>query len=152
MAATMDAPPVQYVKTSDSYDIAYAVCGEGPPLVLAPGPVDHLGLVWRIPRRREVLEQLAARFRVVRYDGRGQGLSMRGLRGRLVLEDWALDLEAVVEANQLDHFVLVHGGSTAHSSVYYAVEHPERVDALILENMPLARQNTVPAALDGGCS
>src|SRR2546423_93580 len=28
----MDAPPVQYVSTSDGYDIAYTVSGAGPPL------------------------------------------------------------------------------------------------------------------------
>jgi hypothetical protein len=32
----MDAPPVQYVTTSDGYDIAYGVSGEGPLLIHVP--------------------------------------------------------------------------------------------------------------------
>ena len=144
----MNAPPVQYVTTSDGYDIAYSVTGEGRPLVLAPGPLNHLGWIWRRPRTRAILERLASRFRLVQYDGRGQGLSMRGLRENPTLEDWLLDLEAVVEGAGLERFVLVHGGSPAFSSVLYSVKNPERVEALVLENVPLARRNTVPAALD----
>jgi DNA-binding CsgD family transcriptional regulator/pimeloyl-ACP methyl ester carboxylesterase len=144
----MNAPSVQYVTTSDGYDIAYTVSGEGRALVLAPGPLNHLGWMWRRPASREVLDQLSTLFHLVSYDGRGQGLSMRGLRDDLVLEDWALDLEAVVDAVGFDRFVLVHGGSSAYPSVSYAVKHPERVEALILESMPLFRRSTVPEALD----
>ena len=144
----MNAPPVQYVRTSDGYDIAYTVCGAGRPLILAPGPLDHLGWLWRHPAKRVVLEELASRFRLIQYDARGQGLSTRGLTDDSVMEDWELDLEAVVDTLGLKRFVLAHGGSSAFTSVSYAIKHPERVDALILENMPLTRRNTVPIALD----
>ena len=73
---------------------------------------------------------------------------MRGLREGLSLEDWELDLEAVVDRLGFSHFILVHGGSSAYVSVSYAVKHPDRVDALVLENMPLERRSTVPPALD----
>ena len=45
----MNVPPVQYVTTSDGYDIAYTVCGEGRPLILGPGPVHSLNWMWRRP-------------------------------------------------------------------------------------------------------
>jgi DNA-binding CsgD family transcriptional regulator/pimeloyl-ACP methyl ester carboxylesterase len=144
----MNAPAVQYVTTSDGVSIAYSVAGEGRPLVLGPGPLNHLGWIWRRPLTRAILERLTSHFRLVQYDGRGQGLSMRGLKDNLRLEDWLLDLEAVVEAAGLERFVLVHGGSPAFSSVLYSVKNPERVEALILENIPLARRSTVPASLD----
>ena len=41
----MDAPPVQYVTTADGYSIAYSVCGEGQPFVVAPPTFHHLQLV-----------------------------------------------------------------------------------------------------------
>jgi len=45
----MDAPPVQYVTTSDGYNIAYTVCGEGTPLVFMSSPFMHVQLYWSTP-------------------------------------------------------------------------------------------------------
>jgi hypothetical protein len=65
----MDAPPVQYVKTSDGYSIAYAVQGEGMPLVVAPAGFSHVQLNWKnrffVPTRPSMFEVLADRFRLV---------------------------------------------------------------------------------------
>ena len=33
-------------ETPDGFDIAYAVSGEGRPLVLMPQPVNHIGIEW----------------------------------------------------------------------------------------------------------
>ena len=35
----MDAPPIQYAKTSDAVNIAFWAIGNGPPLVMLPHPV-----------------------------------------------------------------------------------------------------------------
>ena len=41
-------PQIQYAKTSDGVNIAYATEGEGPPLVLLPIPmVSHVGAAVR---------------------------------------------------------------------------------------------------------
>ena len=74
----MEPPAVQYVTTSDGYDIAYTISGEGPPLVLTPTPFGHLSNDWQW-WKRSLLEALTQRFRLVRYDSRGQGMSSRGL-------------------------------------------------------------------------
>jgi hypothetical protein len=58
----MEAPPVQYAKTSDGFDIAYAVSGEGRPLVFMPGNFDHVQLAWRYPGLDVWLQALSARF------------------------------------------------------------------------------------------
>ena len=95
----MDAPPVQYVQTSDGVSIAYGVAGEGTPLLLPPYVHSHVQLNWQndliIARRTRVLRRLAKRFRVITFDNRGQGLSSRGLPGNLALSDFDSDTEAV---------------------------------------------------------
>ena len=46
----MGAPgDVYYARTSDGVDIAYTVFGEGPALLVAPGFVTHLDLIWDLP-------------------------------------------------------------------------------------------------------
>jgi hypothetical protein len=67
----MDAPPVQYVKTSDGYDIAYTICGEGPPYIYMPHLANHVRLSWSVPERAAWLQGLASRFTLICYDSRG---------------------------------------------------------------------------------
>lgn len=75
----MDAPPVQYVTTSDGVSIAYAVSGSGPTLVILPGAFEHVQLAWQYPPLQPWLEGLAQRFQVIQIDERGAGMSTRGL-------------------------------------------------------------------------
>ena len=128
----MDAPPVHYVKTSDGYDIAYCVSGEGPPLVFMPRPMNHLNLYWTENTwYREWLVALASRFKLVQYDGRGQGLSSRGLRPEIAWDDFGQDLKAVIDRLELDDFVLMAAGPFCHLSARYAIRNPDRVRALV---------------------
>ena len=125
----MDAPTVRYTATSDGFDIAYVAEGEGLPLVYLPFHFNHAQRRWTGPLYARGLSGVR---RVYLYDSRGQGLSTRGLRTTPTLEDYARDLEAVIEANHLDRFALAAYGGFAHVAVRYAIEHPERVEALIL--------------------
>jgi len=92
----LDAPPVQYVKASDGYDIAYTACGSGLPLVHLPVVFNYFSLQWRSGIRREPFEALAERFRLYLYDGRGQGLSSRGSKSQISIESLESDLNAVL--------------------------------------------------------
>lgn len=128
----MEPPPVQYVRTPDGFHIAYTVCGEGESFVFMPWPFSHRGLWWQSKFGRPLSEALAQRFRLVQYDSRGQGMSTRGLPEDHCLEDYLLDLEAVVDRLGLQRFVLMAGPLMNHVAVHYAVNHPERVEALLL--------------------
>jgi pimeloyl-ACP methyl ester carboxylesterase/DNA-binding CsgD family transcriptional regulator len=129
----MDAPPVQYVKTSDGYDIAYGVSGNGPALVCTGAGLMHLQLAWEMPRLRDWLAALAARFRLVQIDHRGTGLSARELREDHAVEHYQRDLEAVIDRLALDRFVLFgHSFLPTCVATQYAVQNPNRVSALIL--------------------
>ena len=128
----MDAPPVQYVKTSDGFDIAYGVSGEGPTLVYMPFSIQSLGHVssgdWG---QHPQLIRLAPHVRLVRYDTRGQGISTRGLSANHSLDAYERDLEAVLDRLP-GQAILMGGVLSSHIAVRYAVAHPERVRALVL--------------------
>jgi DNA-binding NarL/FixJ family response regulator len=130
----MDAPPVQYVKTSDGYDIAYAVSGQGQPLVLMPVFPNHMERMWDVRRLRTMFEALAERFLLVQYDPRGMGSSGRGLRKDHAHTDYVLDVEAVVDRLALEQVVVWGGVVFSHTAIEYAARHAEKVAALILVN------------------
>ena len=130
----MDAPPVQYVRTSDGYDIACYVAGQGRTLVRTPPLWNHISRMWSPDLAGPVFDALAERFRLVLYDGRGQGLSTRGLPDSLSLAEYVHDLEAVVDNLGIDRFILSGWSYAGIVAIQYAVDHPERVEALVLWN------------------
>jgi DNA-binding CsgD family transcriptional regulator/pimeloyl-ACP methyl ester carboxylesterase len=116
-------------------NIAYAVCGEGAPLIFPPVSYSHVQLNWEhryfVPSRRLILEALAKRFQLIQFDHRGQGMSSRGLT-TFEMTDFVLDLEAVVERVNPGPLIIYAGGGNAHQSIMFTVRHPESVKALII--------------------
>jgi len=125
-------PRIQYAMTSDGVNIAYSVAGKGTPLIHTPNPpVGHLTWEWRMPEYREWYELLASHWRLVRYDGRGAGLSDRGLKS-YSLDELVLDLEAVVESLGAERFILFAQFHCGPAAIAYAHRHPDRVSQLVL--------------------
>jgi len=125
-------PRAQYTRTRDGVSIAFWAIGEGTPLVLMPSmPVSHIEYEWQIPEWRAWYESLAERRRVVRYDGRGTGLSDRRAI-EYSMDTLEADLEAVVDRLGLDSFALLAAYHPGPAAIKYAAEHPERVSHLIL--------------------
>lgn len=116
---------------SDGIRIAYAISGEGPPIVKAASYITHLEHDWTSPTAQPWLTALSRTHTVIRYDERGTGLSDWDVDD-VSFDGWVHDLEAVVASIGLDRFALLgisQGGSLA---IAYAVRHPERVSHLIL--------------------
>src|SRR2546427_3805387 len=133
MSATME-PRIQYAKTSDGVNIAYAAFGDGPAIVVTPPAVGGLHLYSKFPLTRRGVEGLVRRgWRVIRYDGRGSGSSDRD-RSDYSVQSWVRDTEAVVDRLRLDAFTLVSSTGAASPAVAFAVERPARVSTLILRN------------------
>jgi class 3 adenylate cyclase/pimeloyl-ACP methyl ester carboxylesterase len=126
-------PRIQYAKTRDGVNIAYYAANEGlPSLVYLPfTPFSHLQLEWQIPQCRRWYEMLSARRMLVRFDGRGTGLSDRDVSD-FSLSAHLSDLEAVVDRLGLERFALFGAVDAGMTAMAYAARNPERVSHLIL--------------------
>ena len=130
----MNAPPVQYTRTSDGYSIAYMVSGSGPTIVVLPQLFQHCPRLWDGGPIVALVSQLARTYRVVQYDSRGQGMSQRGLASSHSMAYYELDLDAVVGAVGVSTMVLLGASQFGHVAIRYAVRHSERVAGLVLYN------------------
>jgi class 3 adenylate cyclase len=145
----MAEPEIRYVRTSDGVNIAYAVMGEGLPLVFASNVMGDLH--WYTHNegtRREIDTLIASGCQVVRYDLRGMGCSEREV-GDLSVHSRVLDLEAVVDDVGLQRFALCGYTHGCAAAVTYAANHPHRISHLVLVNpypSGTAYYETVPAA------
>lgn len=122
---------IRFCRAHDGVRIAYATCGQGPPLVKTANWLSHLEFDWVSPVWRHWLQELSRHNTLVRYDERGCGLSDWNAAD-LGFETWVRDLETVVDTLGLDRFPLFgisQGGAVA---IAYAAKHPERVSHLIL--------------------
>lgn len=127
-------PPRQHIafcRAADGVRLAYAVAGEGPPLVRAANWMTHLGYDIESPVWRHWVRDLAAHHTFIRYDERGCGLSDWETTD-FTFDAWVRDLESVVEALGLERFPLLGVSQGGAVAVAYAARHPERVTKLIL--------------------
>ena len=63
--------PIKYARSGDVY-IAYRVFGDGPrDIVLIPGTISHVELLWEMPSNEHLLKRLTAFARVIAFDKRG---------------------------------------------------------------------------------
>ena len=123
---------IRFCTAADGLRIAYAVVGDGPPLIYVCGWPQHLEMEWQTPFVRGFLEDLSQGFTLIRYDMRGGGLSDRDVSD-FSLESLIGDLEAVVDHVNLKRFPLLSLGLLAGpTAISYAAKHPERLSHMIL--------------------
>ena len=128
------APPQQHIafcRAADGVRLAYAVVGEGPPLVRAANWMTHLGYDIESPVWKHWVRDLSLKYTFIRYDERGCGLSDWDATD-FSFDDWVGDLESVVEALGLERFPLLGVSQGGAVAVAYAARHPERVSRLVL--------------------
>ena len=122
---------VRFCTSFDGTRIAYAVNGDGPPLVRAPHWFSHLEHDWTNPAFQPWVEDLSKRYAFLRFDQRGCGLSDRDVT-EISLEAHVRDLESVVDAAGLERFAIFGVSQGSAFALAYAARHPERVSHLIL--------------------
>ena len=105
--------------------------GAGPPLVRAAHWLSHLDYERDCRLWGPWLKLLSQRHTLIRYDGRGCGLSDREPED-LSLDRCVEDLEAVVDSCKLARFVLFGATIGSVTALTYAARHPDRVSHMIL--------------------
>jgi pimeloyl-ACP methyl ester carboxylesterase/DNA-binding CsgD family transcriptional regulator len=123
---------VQYTRAADGTRLAWAESGAGPLVVKAANWLTHLEYEWESPVWKHWIEFFSQRWRFVRYDERGCGMSEWKSPGVLTLERWAGDLETVIDcARPGEPLTLVGISQGAMACLWYAARYPERVRRMI---------------------
>lgn len=125
------AQQIRLCTSRDGTRIAYATCGEGPPLVWAAHWIHHLNFDLDNPVWRPWISHLTRRHTLIRYDVRGCGLSDRdGVE--FSFEKLFEDLEAVIDATGLERFAYFGMALGAAMGMTFAARHPGRISHLIV--------------------
>jgi class 3 adenylate cyclase len=123
-------PKTRYARSGD-VQIAYQVVGDGPvDLVLVPGFVWHVEVIWEDPAAARFLEHLAEFSRLIMFDKRGMGMSDRPGEPS-TLEQGMDDTIAVMDAAGSERAALLGVSEGGPMSMLCAATHPDRVSALI---------------------
>lgn len=125
-------PHVQYANTADGVSVAYWKIGAGPALVQMPLlPYSHIEMEWQNADIRRWYQRIGQGASLIRYDGRGNGLSQREVAD-VSLEAHVADLEAVIEQLGPDPVAIMGVFHSGPAAITYAARNPERVSHLVL--------------------
>jgi DNA-binding winged helix-turn-helix (wHTH) protein/pimeloyl-ACP methyl ester carboxylesterase len=131
VAAMVRKQEVRFCRTAEGINLSLATVGSGPPLIKVANWLTHIEYDWESPIWAPLLQQLAERCRLTRYDGRGNGLADRDVAD-ISFAGFVRDLETVVDAVGGEHPALLGISQGAAVAIAYAVRHPERVSKLIV--------------------
>lgn len=123
---------VRFTRAADGVRIAWARTGSGPPLVRVINWASNLETEWSQPSMRNYIDLLSEKFTLIRYNGRGGGLSERRPDFTFEFGERYSDLEAVIEACGEERVALFGISEGAPAAVTWAARNPERVSHLVL--------------------
>jgi pimeloyl-ACP methyl ester carboxylesterase len=124
-------PPVSYAVSGDVH-VAYTSFGEGEhDLVVAPGFVSHLEIMWENPHLNRFAQRLSRFARVITFDKRGTGMS-DPVAAVPTLEQRMDDIRAVMDAAGSERAFVMGVSEGAPLCILFAATHPERTNGLIL--------------------
>lgn len=137
--AAVDAPSlpaaaqrIRYCRSEDGHAIAYAVSGEGPPVLrFGPPSLQDLEIEWAYGLHRSWTSSMARHSRYLRFDTLGSGQSERVLRD-LHIETEARDAAAVADAAGFDRFAAVSYSGGCMTALTFAALYPERLTRLAI--------------------
>ncbi|ELZ22269.1 alpha/beta hydrolase fold protein [Halosimplex carlsbadense 2-9-1] len=113
------------VRTND-IETYYERRGEGPPVVFVHGAIVDYSQ-WD-PQ----LDALSDEYTTIAYDVRGHGRTGGSQRGRYSVDLFADDLDALLDALEIDEAVLCGLSTGGCIAQVYAARHPDRVAGLVL--------------------
>ena len=125
-------PRIRFAKTVDGGAVAFWAQGDGPTLLHLPWlPWGHAQLECLDAEMGLWYERVSSICRLVRYDGRGSGLSDWEAPNYGV-ETQIKDMEAVIDSLELDRFGLLASLNMGPAAITLAARYPDRVTCLIL--------------------
>lgn len=128
----MITPPVTRYAKSGDVSIAYQVVGDGPiDVVLVPGFISHVELIWEVPTAVHMIERITTFARLILFDKRGSGLS-DPVVGAPTLEERMDDVRAVMAAAGSEQAAILGVSEGAPMSVLFAATYPQLTRALVL--------------------
>jgi pimeloyl-ACP methyl ester carboxylesterase/DNA-binding winged helix-turn-helix (wHTH) protein len=122
---------ISFCRSHDGLKLAIARSGSGLPVVKSGTWLTNVEKDWTSALWSPLYTRLASEFELIRYDPRGCGLSEWDA-AEISFERFVDDLEAVVNALQLEKFALLGISQGAAVSIAYAARHPDRVSRLAL--------------------
>lgn len=128
----MITPPTTKYAKSGEVSIAYQVIGDGPiDVVLVPGYLSHVELIWEIPTAVHMIERIASFARLIIFDKRGCGLS-DPVAGAPTLEERMEDVRAVMAAAGSEQAALLGTSEGVPMALLFAATYPQLTSALVL--------------------
>jgi class 3 adenylate cyclase len=121
---------IRYTRTADGVSIAYAVIGQGPPLLFARA-LFSAGIDDELAWPSGLWPLLTSAHSVVLWDLRVEGLSASASEAGF--DDLVADLEAVADAAGGERFDLIGVLKQSHVALAYAARNPQRVSHLVLD-------------------
>lgn len=122
---------IRFCRAADDATIAYAIDGDGPPLLLPAWWVSHVEQNWDDAEFAAFMTALAREHTVVRYDRPGVGLSDRS-RTRYTLEEDVAVFAALADHLGFERFSLLGISSGGPLAIEYAARHPDRVARVVV--------------------
>ena len=132
---------IRYTQSADGKSIAWSSAGDGPPLLYCWHHLSHLEKDWTSGILSPGLRAMAERFRLVRFDVRGSGLS-DPLGKDDPFDRHVDDLRAVADAAGIERFPIVAKLQSCAVAIRFAAQYPERVSRMVLHNS-YARGRTI---------
>lgn len=128
MRAKYGGEPSQFVEIGDGVTVHLRDEGprDAPAIILLHGSAADLH-TWQ-----PWVDALKDRYRVIRFDQVGHGLTGPDPADDYSLENFVADIDEVADALELESFVLGGNSMGGGHSVAYALAHPDRVSALVL--------------------
>lgn len=132
LSASHAVQRIRYARNGDGHRLAYALTGEGTPVVRFPPPLTmDLVAEWTNPPEREFVDRLSARFRFLRFDNLGSGQSER-VTPTFSFADQADDAAAIADAVGIDRLAAWSMSGGVLTAIHFAVRYPERLSRLAI--------------------
>jgi class 3 adenylate cyclase len=125
-------PEVQYARRSDGLNIAYQVVGDQPiDLIMSPGFVSHLDLLWSDPGYVRLAQRLSSFARLILYDKLGTGLS-DPISYLPAVEERVDDMRLLLDLAGSERAVIFGVSEGGPAAALFAATCPERTKALAI--------------------